>query len=591
MSVIIKSRQVKFRNTGSEDYHGISAISEEKTADMLKQIEDKGQEVRDSIPDDYNTLAQEVDDLKNNLNQISQREELDGWVEGKYISTSGATVNPLTPTNDNGYRYLYIEALENDIFTINATGGNSPRTWAFIDSSNNVLLKSLGNLVCNNDIVTAPQNSAYLIINDKKTNGICYKGKGITQKIVDLEYKGDILTSIASSKENMDLVNATTWELGLISNLTGKATSSTSRICTPSFINIKGLSTIFYTLFFGSVGVQFAFYSEQNEDSWIESTTEWLSGSGVLEVKGNYIRLTMSTNNVANAKNLCAFAYNPIIEGISSKNIANRYPIHGIAHMGNAGNVYNDPPAQTDLNYINASNKGYKFVEGDIRFTADGVAILNHDNDVSNSYTWYYAGTDTRVSTAGEVLISQKTYTELRDNYDIRRAAGNYITKVLKFDDWIVICRDLDIYPYIELKTDANYTAEQITSLVDITKMYKMENNCAWFAETTNILNMILSNHQCARIGYAPTNDSDTTKIATAKSLKKPYNEVWVQYQYTNITNEIIEEAKEAGIPLIVWTVDTEEDMLSLDNYIMGVLSNTLDYSIVRKNTLLAKLT
>ena len=36
MSVIIKSRQVKFRNTGSEDYHGISAISEEKTADMLK---------------------------------------------------------------------------------------------------------------------------------------------------------------------------------------------------------------------------------------------------------------------------------------------------------------------------------------------------------------------------------------------------------------------------------------------------------------------------------------------------------------------------------------------------------------------------
>lgn len=36
MSVVIKSRQVKFRNTGSEDYHGINAISEEKTTNMLQ---------------------------------------------------------------------------------------------------------------------------------------------------------------------------------------------------------------------------------------------------------------------------------------------------------------------------------------------------------------------------------------------------------------------------------------------------------------------------------------------------------------------------------------------------------------------------
>ena len=46
MSVVIKSRQVKFRNTGSEDYHGISAVSEEKTTDMLQQIEQKGQTVK-----------------------------------------------------------------------------------------------------------------------------------------------------------------------------------------------------------------------------------------------------------------------------------------------------------------------------------------------------------------------------------------------------------------------------------------------------------------------------------------------------------------------------------------------------------------
>jgi len=36
MSVILKSRRVKFRNTGSEGYQGINAISEEKTADVLQ---------------------------------------------------------------------------------------------------------------------------------------------------------------------------------------------------------------------------------------------------------------------------------------------------------------------------------------------------------------------------------------------------------------------------------------------------------------------------------------------------------------------------------------------------------------------------
>lgn len=71
MSVILKSRRVKFRNTGSEGYQGINAISEEKTADVLQQIEQKGQEVKDSIPNDYTELAEQVDDLKADLSELT----------------------------------------------------------------------------------------------------------------------------------------------------------------------------------------------------------------------------------------------------------------------------------------------------------------------------------------------------------------------------------------------------------------------------------------------------------------------------------------------------------------------------------------
>lgn len=51
MPVVIKSRQVKFRNTGSEEYHGISAINEETTAEAIQKIEQARDEALDEIPD------------------------------------------------------------------------------------------------------------------------------------------------------------------------------------------------------------------------------------------------------------------------------------------------------------------------------------------------------------------------------------------------------------------------------------------------------------------------------------------------------------------------------------------------------------
>lgn len=51
MPVVIKSRQVKFRNTGSEEYHGISAINEETTAEAIQKIEQARDEALNEIPD------------------------------------------------------------------------------------------------------------------------------------------------------------------------------------------------------------------------------------------------------------------------------------------------------------------------------------------------------------------------------------------------------------------------------------------------------------------------------------------------------------------------------------------------------------
>lgn len=586
----------------SVDEDEVRAIIDDATAELQAELDEAISGVTvdsevinarvDADGTTYGTLKQRLDtehtDLKNKINVINPVELLTGWVDGKYIATNNTTSNPLSPTNDNSYRYLYAAANEGDVYTLNVTGGGAPRAWAFLDASYNVLEpKAIANLTCNNLLVYAPANAAYIIINDKKTNKDCYKGKGIRRDITESNVTNVNCKSIASAVKGIDIANIT-WEQGVISNLNGKKNPSTSRICTPDYIDVAGYTAIRYSVNSASYGVVFAYYSDQTEDSWVESDPTWLMGNNETAIKGRYVRITLSTGNVANASNLTAIAYNPIVEALTPRNTARENPLHGIAHMGNAGNAYNDPPANTGINYINAANKGYKYVEGDILFTSDGIAVLNHDNDVSLTYTWYYAGSDTRVSTAGEVLISDNSYQVLHDNYDVRRSAGNYITKVLTFEDWIIICRNLNLYPYIELKTDI--TDMQARYLVGITKAYGMQDNCAWFATAAAILNRILAVYPCARVGYAPTNDSDTTKIATAKSLKTASNEVWVQYRYTNVTPQIIAEAKQADIPMVVCTVDTNTDMLALNEYIMGVLSNTLNYAVVRKNALLERL-
>lgn len=72
MSVVIKSRQLKFRNTGGEEYYGVNAVSEEKTTDVLQQIEQKGQDVLDSIPNTYIQIDNKVDLLNDNVDRLNE---------------------------------------------------------------------------------------------------------------------------------------------------------------------------------------------------------------------------------------------------------------------------------------------------------------------------------------------------------------------------------------------------------------------------------------------------------------------------------------------------------------------------------------
>ena len=107
---------------------------------------------------------------------------------GKYISLSGTTTDINNPgTSSTGNSYYLIPCTAGDKFTVSAQGGESARAWGFVDNSspNNILDKSNANVTINNFVITAPENAAYLIVNDKSGNGHVYKNELLTTRISD----------------------------------------------------------------------------------------------------------------------------------------------------------------------------------------------------------------------------------------------------------------------------------------------------------------------------------------------------------------------------------------------------------------------
>ena len=101
---------------------------------------------------------------------------LGGWVDGAYFPTNGETVNILNPTMNASYRYNVVTCNPGDSFTINATGGASARAYAFIDNNGTILNVLPPSGKVENEVIIAPENTLYLVINDNGKDAMCYKG-------------------------------------------------------------------------------------------------------------------------------------------------------------------------------------------------------------------------------------------------------------------------------------------------------------------------------------------------------------------------------------------------------------------------------
>lgn len=122
-------------------------------------------------------LNAKIGDLKNALNSVTGN----GIIEktsGYYINVTTSQASIDAPIANANYSYSLIECTEGDKFTVSAEVSGDVRAVAFIKSDKTTLTASSGGANVNGIVLTAPKDTAYLVINDRGGN-VSYVGEVI----------------------------------------------------------------------------------------------------------------------------------------------------------------------------------------------------------------------------------------------------------------------------------------------------------------------------------------------------------------------------------------------------------------------------
>lgn len=215
-------------------------------------------------------------------------------------------------------------------------------------------------------------------------------------------------------------------------------------------------------------------------------------------------------------------------------------------------------PENTLPAYKLSKRMGFKYVECDVSFTSDGVAVLLHDNTIDRT-------------SDGSGDISTMTYEEaLQYDFGSWKSANYEGTKIPTFEKFIKLCRNLGLHPYIELKSG---TETQIQSVVELVKKNGMRGKVTYISFSATLLEYVKNYDATARLGFLVSTVSADT-ITTAQSLKTDNNEVFIDA--ADYSEDAVTLCMNADLPLEIWTINSETTVNALPAYVTGVTSDNV---------------
>ena len=242
--------------------------------------------------------------------------------------------------------------------------------------------------------------------------------------------------------------------------------------------------------------------------------------------------------------------------------------IRYVAHRG----YHVQAPENTMPAFAAAAEAGYQFLESDVHFTKDGVAVLCHDSTINAT-----ARNADGSKIVGVKSIQFMTYEELLQ-YDFGIAAGEAYrgTRIPTFREWIAFCREAEVTPYIELKS--RMTTEQVQTLMQLVKEAGMTDRVVWISFTWNLrmLQDVVAANPEAEVGLLSNGLANTT-VAMAETLQTGQNRVFLDVLHTAVNRLSMQLAAQAGLEVEAYTVNDAELADALTSLgVVGITTNTL---------------
>ena len=242
--------------------------------------------------------------------------------------------------------------------------------------------------------------------------------------------------------------------------------------------------------------------------------------------------------------------------------------IRYVAHRG----YHVQAPENTMPAFAAAAEAGYQFLESDVHFTKDGVAVLCHDSTINAT-----ARNADGSKIVGVKSIQFMTYEELLQ-YDFGIAAGEAYrgTRIPTFREWIAFCREADVTPYIELKS--LMTTEQVQTLMQLVEEAGMTDRAVWISFTWNLrmLQDVVAANPEVEVGLLSNGLANTT-VAMAKTLQTGQNRVFLDVLHTAVNRLSMQLAAQAGLEVEAYTVNDAELADALTSLgVVGITTNTL---------------
>lgn len=243
--------------------------------------------------------------------------------------------------------------------------------------------------------------------------------------------------------------------------------------------------------------------------------------------------------------------------------------IKGVNHRGWTGLG----AAQDTLDaYKDSFAIGFRYVEVDVHKTSDDKFIIGHNDELPDRLV--NPATGAKGST---VKIAEHTLEELKAFKDSK---GGTVTELSEF---CKLCKTYGLHPYIETKKA--FDEQTMYKILDIITRSGLNYNFTIISFIEWTLESSIKYDDKIRVGliYDKVQDNtiDDVVMRINKIKSKSTNRINVfldaNGQYFKSPSEAVMTKLLANkLPLEVWTMDTEADVLALDSYVSGVTSNAV---------------